>query len=328
MLNLAKLNPHRPEDRTRILENVNVTDDKVFKFLFGSEKNKDLTIDLLNSYLKDELKREISTLEFKNTEIAEERYEYKQIRYDICCILDDNETVDIEVQLVDRKDFTQRSLYYLARLYAGQYARGLPYKRLKPCITFNILGFTLFPGNSDPLSMSAMMNVRTHERINRDLTIFYLELPKFRLTDNMSKADMWTAFLSDKLTLSQKEMLGMAQPHIKKACDGVKRYLSDDAQFMRYFNEEINRMDWLSETEGYFEDGKQEGIQQGIQQGMQKGIQQGVKKGMQQGIEDTQRQTLQNLLKNGYDLKTVKIATGLSEEQIKTMASELGFTLR
>ena len=120
----------------------------------------------------------------------------------------------------------------------------------------------------------------------------------------------------------------MAQPHIKKACDGVKRYLSDDAQFMRYFNEEINRMDWLSETEGYFEDGKQEGIQQGIQQGMQKGIQQGVKKGMQQGIEDTQRQTLQNLLKNGYDLKTVKIATGLSEEQIKTMASELGFTLR
>ena len=124
----------------------------------------------------------------------------------------------------------------------------------------------------------------------------------------MTNADMWTAFLSDKLTLSQKEMLGMAQPHIKKACDGVKRYLSDDAQFMRYFNEEINRMDWLSETEGYFEDGKQEGIQQ--------------------GIEDTQRQTLQNLLKNGYDLKTVKIATGLSEEQIKKMASELGFTLR
>ena len=135
----------------------------------------------------------------------------------------------------------------------------------------------------------------------------------------MANADMWTAFLSDKLTLSQKEMLGMAQPHIKKACDGVKRYLSDDAQFMRYFNEEINRMDWLSETEGYFEDGKQEGIQQGIQQG--------VKKGMQQGIEDTQRQTLQNLLKNGYDLKTVKIATGLSEEQIKKMASELGLSL-
>ena len=127
----------------------------------------------------------------------------------------------------------------------------------------------------------------------------------------MTNADMWTAFLSDKLTLSQKEMLGMAQPHIKKACDGVKRYLSDDAQFMRYFNEEINRMDWLSETEGYFEDGKQEGIQQG----------------MQQGIEDTQRQTLQNLLKNGYDLKTVKIATGLSEEQIKKMASELGLSL-
>ena len=72
---------------------------------------------------------------------------------------------------------------------------------------------------------------------------------------------------------------------------------------MRYFNEEINRMDWLSETEGYFEDGKQE------------------------GIEDTQRQTLQNLLKNGYDLKTVKIATGLSEEQIKKMASELGLSL-
>ena len=127
----------------------------------------------------------------------------------------------------------------------------------------------------------------------------------------MTNADMWTAFLSDKLTLSQNEMLGMAQPHIKKACDGVKRYLSDDAQFMRYFNEEINRMDWLSETEGYFEDGKQEGIQQG----------------MQQGIEDTQRQTLQNLLKNGYDLKTVKIATGLSEEQIKKMASELGLSL-
>ena len=56
---------------------------------------------------------------------------------------------------------------------------------------------------------------------------------------------------------------------------------------------------------------KEEGVKQGLQQGLQQGMQQGI------------YNVAKNMLVNSMDLNSIKIATGLSMEQIKKIEKEI-----
>ncbi|MEO1219602.1 MAG: Yae1 family protein, partial [Bacteroidota bacterium] len=55
-----------------------------------------------------------------------------------------------------------------------------------------------------------------------------------------------------------------------------------------------------------------EGRQLGVEEGKQLGIQEGVTKGKQEGI----LQTAKNLLRQGVEMGTILLATGLQREQL------------
>lgn len=98
------------------LEHVNILNDGLFKMLFGTWKNKDLTIDFLNCFLHEELGHVIYDVEFIDKEPIAENTNEKNIRYDVCLILDTGEKVDLEVQAVNRRDMENRSVYYWVKL--------------------------------------------------------------------------------------------------------------------------------------------------------------------------------------------------------------------
>jgi predicted transposase/invertase (TIGR01784 family) len=80
--------------------------------------------------------------------------------------------------------------------------------------------------------------------------------------------------------------------------------------------------------------GIQQGMQQGIQQGMQQGIQQGREEGIQEGIhvgqergrEEERKKVIQNLLAKRFPLATISEITGYGENEIASMATEVGST--
>lgn len=71
--------------------------DYAFKQLFGSEKNKDITVVFLNAILKKTGRKVIKEIAFTSTEAGGEYVDDKQSRLDFLAITDDNEPINVEI---------------------------------------------------------------------------------------------------------------------------------------------------------------------------------------------------------------------------------------
>ena len=93
---------------------------------------------------------------------------------------------------------------------------------------------------------------------------------------------------------------------IKKFRDEIMR-LNSDTKFIREISEEEEKI-MIS---------KQEGQTQGYNEGINTGINIGIDKGIKQGIEEKNIEVIRNLLKIKTPIKTIAIATNLTEKEVK-----------
>jgi predicted transposase/invertase (TIGR01784 family) len=93
--------------------------DVVFKALFGREDSKDLLASLLTSLLDIPIKSP-DDLILTNTELSKNYGDDKLSRLDVRVKTNQDEHIDIEVQIIDKQDMIQRSIYYVSRLYVEQ----------------------------------------------------------------------------------------------------------------------------------------------------------------------------------------------------------------
>lgn len=98
--------------RIPLLELMDLKVDFAFKQMFGSEKNKQITIVFLNAILQKTGRSTIKEVEFVNQEVGGEYKEDKQSRLDIVVRTQSNELINIEVQLSDEHDMIKRTLFY------------------------------------------------------------------------------------------------------------------------------------------------------------------------------------------------------------------------
>jgi len=103
--------------------------DIVFWMLFGAERNRGLLIALLNAVLRPP--SPISHVTVLHDEPERLATENKAIALDLRVRLASGEQLDIEMQSQPRLGLVQRVVYYWARLYAGQLARGADYVQLR-----------------------------------------------------------------------------------------------------------------------------------------------------------------------------------------------------
>ena len=57
----------------------------------------------------------------------------------------DGTQINIEVQVQNRQDMGQRSLYYWAKLYQNTLGRGENYENLRRTVAINLLGYSYLP---------------------------------------------------------------------------------------------------------------------------------------------------------------------------------------
>ena len=244
----------------------NFMNDQVFKFVFGKEERKDLTIDLLNTFLSNELGSPIRDLNFLPQELSPDNSGDKEARLDVVCLLDNGSRVDIEVQLVDQHNMIQRALYYWASQYRGSLPQGGSYEDLMPTVSLNILGFRLFD-NAEPFSAWGVCNVKTGERLTRDLSLNFLEIPKFAAKNKprseWTKIERWMGYFSDKLTLAEKKEVLKMDATIAKAIQATDQFFQDPVQRQMYWESERSRMDQLSDERYYRRKGREEGFKEG-----------------------------------------------------------------
>ena len=239
--------------------NYNPLNDVLFKFIFGKEERKQITIDFLNAVLNPSLGHTIQDLQFPNTEMSPEHDHDKLTRLDVACVLDSGEQVDVEVQVANEKNMARRTLYYWSQMYLMSLPAGKTYRNLKPCITINLVNFSFLP-QEDPHALYGIYNPTNKHQLTKDLTIHFLEIPKYAKQEKkpiteMSKMERWLAYFANQLDRKGKEELAMSEAAIQNAMEATRIFLNNTAERRLYINREMARMDRESQLEEAHEEG-------------------------------------------------------------------------
>jgi len=277
----------------------NPMNDILFKFIFGAEERKNITINFLNAVMN----KNIREIEFHNVELNPQHETEKLSRIDIFAILDNKERVNIEVQCVNQYNMAKRTLFYWAHMFLHNNAlkSGYKYQELKPAITINVLGYKFLP-NKKAHSMYTLYDLENQHRLTDAIELHFLEVPKFekKSVGKMSKIEKWMAFLSKKLNREEMEELAMTEPAIQDALSAADVFFADDKKYWEYLNRQAAILDYNSGIEGAREEG--------------------IKIGVDKGRVEEKISVAKNLLSMGIEIEKISKATNLSVEKIQELA--------
>lgn len=264
----------------------NPLNDYLFKFIFGREERKRITLSFLNAVLGLTEENELRDITFIDREIDPQFEEDKLSRLDLFGIADDGSHINIEVQLVNLRNMEKRTLYYWAKMYQSLH-RGEDYEQLNRAITINLLNFSLLP-QKQAHTMYGLYDLPSGHRLTEDIEIHFLEIPNFEVKSvrEMKRLDRWLAYFSNKLNETETEALAMSEAAIQEAMKAEHVFMQDDIERWQYEQREKAIRDYIS------------GMRSSQREGMKRGMEEGLKQGLKQGIEKTSLQNLKNLMKN------------------------------
>ena len=281
----------------------NPMNDVLFKFIFGRDERKNITIDLLNAILNRTGKQAIKDIQFKNSELVPYYEGDKLTRLDIFCITEDETKIDVEVQLINKKDMERRSLFYWSQMYLMGLNKGDDYITLNPAITINILGHKIFP--NEPLhSMYSIYNIETGRRLNEDMELHFLEVPKFQKKPigEMTRMERWLAYFSNKLNTEEMEELAMSDATIKKAVNDADIFMMDFEERLKYINRQMAIMDYNTD--------------------MRVSREEGLADGRKAGREEMAIDIARDMLRDNKPIEEIAKYTKLSEDRIQELTQE------
>ena len=286
-----------------------VITDTVFKFLFGTEENKEFLQDLLIAILG--MKREdLEELTYQNTELLPNVLSEKKNYLDIRIKLKTGEEIDIEIQRFHSADILDRFLYYWANMFTKQLKIGQKYKDLNKCICINILEFKL--SEFDDCHLTYHIYDDKYKTIFSDLLeIHLLELPKTDELQEMNKElYQWLKFIQSN---SRREMKGMSKtsPMLEKAIARLETFNQDDDAYLDAVKEYFYRLDEAN----YMEYSEKRGLERGLAQGRLEGR----REGKLEGVQEASVEIAKNLKVNNSPIALIVKVTGLSEEEVERL---------
>ena len=249
-------------------QNYNPLNDYLFKFIFGREERKRITLSFLNAVLDRKESKELTDITFIDREFDPQFEEDKLSQLDIYGIASDGSQINIEVQLMNLYNMQKRTLYYWARMYQTL-RKGEAYQQLSPSITINLLNFSLLPQKS-PHNMYGLYDIVSGHRLTEDLEIHFLEIPKFKLKSvkEMKRLEKWLAYFSNKLNERETEELAMSEVAIKEAIQAEHIFMQSDVERWQYEQREKAMRDYLSAMTSSRDEGLQEGRREGRREGI------------------------------------------------------------
>jgi predicted transposase/invertase (TIGR01784 family) len=198
-------------------------------------------------------------IEFTNTELARDYEEDKLSRLDVRIKLSNQDHVDVEIQIRDRFDMINRSIYYLSKLYTDQMTKGMTYSELGRAISLNILDYNLL-NEKEYFNRYRFKNTRDNTELTDIIEVDYLELRKVP-NEYHSMKDMWAILLA---TESEEviDMLANKNEAMHKVVEKLKYVTADDITRFQYDQRQKAELDYYAEIKRNREVGREEGIEE------------------------------------------------------------------
>ncbi len=184
---------------------INLLTDFGFKRVFGTEPQKHLLIDFLNTLLPTE--HQIEDVSFRNSENVGNTLTDRKAIFDIYCQGSDGDRFIVELQKAKQNFFKDRSLYYATFPIQEQALKGEWNYKLAPVYAMGILDF-VFDDHKDSETFVHEVELKDqHCAVFYDkLKFIYIELPKFTKTVEQldSHFDKWMFVLKNLAELSNR----------------------------------------------------------------------------------------------------------------------------
>jgi predicted transposase/invertase (TIGR01784 family) len=275
-----------------------LTRDTVFKVLFV--KYPELLKTLVSKVLGIDI-NDMTEFEVTNSEIAPANVKTKFCRLDVKMKVN-GQTVNLEVQVDDNKDYKERSLYYWARCYEESLPKSKKYIELPRTICINIVAFKMFEDTDDFHSEFRVLEVTRHTELTDRMCLHYFELPKLPEVAESDAEDvlkLWLALFNAK---TEEELSRIERIGGKPMTQVVQAYRSV------LTSEDFIEMERLREKAYYDEISA-------LDYATNKGIAQGITQGITQG----KAEIVQNMHKKGFGIADIVKATDLSEQEVKNI---------
>jgi len=95
-------------------EKLKITNDFIFTTIFGKKGNEEILKNLIEAIIETKIE---SLQIVENTKLEKNFKEDKLGILDVKAVLSDGIKVNIEMQMVNKKDIVERTLFYWAKLY-------------------------------------------------------------------------------------------------------------------------------------------------------------------------------------------------------------------
>ena len=202
-----------------------LTNDYLFHIVF--QKNRKILRGLIQSLLnlKDE---EIIDIVLENPITPGQAVNDKTVILDLFIILNNNRKINIEMQILNSKDWPERSLTYLCKSF-DNLKEGQDYIDVMPAIHIGILDFTLFPDSPEFYAHYAMKNIVNNNIYSDKLLLNVLDLNQIHLAtdDDIACGLQYWARLFKAKTWEELQMLASEYEVFEDITDTMKQALAD-----------------------------------------------------------------------------------------------------
>lgn len=232
--------------------------DIVFHMLFGEQKHERITKKLV----EDVIGEKVETIELEQTPyLWGEQVSDKVGIIDVRAKINNKNSIDIEMQIANKRNIEKRILFYWSRLYLKQLKEGEKYKDLNRSISIIFLDYKLEKLKELPIHTKWQIKESENGGIilTEDLEIHIIELPKINEKMEEGSLKKWILFLENPEGEETKKM-AENEKEIKEAIETLEEISSDEAKERMA---EL-RQKYIMDREEELETAEEKGIKKGI----------------------------------------------------------------
>ena len=175
------------------------TSDYVFKKIFGDPNNLyDILADFLKAVITDLQDQELEKIVLRDTHVLPNIQDDKFGILDVMVELRSGKLIDIEIQVIDRKDMEQRTCFYLSHLVSSQLSSGERYRSIKPSIAIIITKYNWIKDSENYHNTYKFYDKENNSSFGDTMTIHTVELTKLKDNDIKTSLYNWIKFFNSK----------------------------------------------------------------------------------------------------------------------------------
>lgn len=203
-----------------------MTNDYLFRALL--QQNNKVLKGLIGSLLHLSL-TEIASAEVTNPIELGKSIDDKGFFLDVRVLLNNDTTVNLEMQVINEHNWTERSLSYLCRSF-DSLNRGEDYLLVRPVIQICLLDFTLFPEDPEFYATYQLLNIKKYIIYSDKIRLSVLDLTRKDLAteeDMQHQIDCWASFFK-AATWEELRMLAEKNEFIAEAAETVYKLSAEE----------------------------------------------------------------------------------------------------